>query len=66
MVLEHNSRSTWTHPLRELRDAPLGGHFGETMELEGREPTINTLPDLSRHPNGIHKKEWFWFEERRN
>jgi len=59
MVLEYNWRSAWTRPLRELRDAPLGGRCGETMQLEGREPTINTLPNLSRHPNGIHEKERF-------
>jgi len=47
MVVEHDRRSTWTHPLRELRDAPLGGLYGETMELEGREATINTPPHLS-------------------
>ena len=44
MVLEHDWRSTWPHPVRELRDAPHGGRCGETMELEGREPTINTPP----------------------
>jgi hypothetical protein len=26
--------------LRELRDAPLGGHCGETIELERREPIM--------------------------
>jgi len=34
-------------------------------ELEGRELIINTLPQLSRHPNGIREKEQFWLEERR-
>jgi len=42
---------------------PLGGRCGETMELEGREPTIATPPCLSRHPNRIHEKEGFWFEK---
>jgi hypothetical protein len=51
--------------LRELRDAPLGGCCGETTELEGREPTINAPPHLSRHPNGLREKERFWLEERR-
>jgi len=37
MVLEHNRRSTWTRSLRVLRHAPLGGHCGETMLLEGRD-----------------------------
>jgi len=63
MVVKHNQRSTWTRPLRELRDATLGGRCGETMELEGRDSTSNTLPHLSRHPNGIHVKERFWFKE---
>jgi hypothetical protein len=36
------------------------------MEVESREPTVNTPPHLSRHPNGIHEKERFWFEEGRN
>jgi len=36
-----------------------GGRCGETMELEGREPTINTQPHLSRHSNRIHEKERF-------
>jgi len=39
MVVEHNQRSTWRHPLREPRDAALGGRCGETMELEDREIT---------------------------
>ena len=38
-------------------DAPLGGHCGETKELEGREPSINTPPHLSRHPKGIDEME---------
>ena len=66
MVVRHNRRSTWTRPLRELGDALLGGHCGEMTELEGREPTINTPPHLSQHPNKIHEKERFWFEEHRN
>jgi len=36
------------------------------LEIEGREHTINTPPHLSQHPNGIHEKEWFWFEKGRN
>ena len=66
MVVEHIWRSTWTRPVRELRDAPLRGCWGETMELEGREPTMNTPLHLSRHPNGIHEIERFWFKEHRN
>jgi len=38
---------------------------GETAELEGREPIVNTPPHLSRHPKGIREKERFWLEERR-
>jgi len=30
---------------------------GETTELEGREPIINTLPHLSLHPKGICAKK---------
>jgi len=63
MVVEHNLRSTWTRPVGELCDALLGGHCGETMELEGREPTINTPPQVLRHPNIIHETERFLFEE---
>jgi len=65
MVVEHNRRSTWTHPLRELRDTPLRGCCCETMELEGRKPTINTPPHLPWHPNGNHEKERFLVEEDR-
>jgi hypothetical protein len=43
-----------------------GGRCGETMELEGREPTINTAPHLPRHSNGINEKEEFWFTEHWN
>jgi len=64
-VVEHNRRSTWIRPLRELRDALLGGRWGETMEREVRKPTINTPPHLLRHPNGIHGIG-SWFEEHRN
>jgi len=53
-------------PMRELRDAPTGGHCGETIELEGGEPTINAPAHLLRHPNGIHEKVQFWEEGRRN
>jgi len=63
MVVGHNRSSTWIHPLGELRDAPLAGCWGETMELEDGEPTINTPPHLSRHPNGICHNDWFWFAE---
>jgi hypothetical protein len=49
--------------LRELRDAPLGGHCGEMMQLEGREPIINTAIYHLRHPNVLHEKERFWLEE---
>jgi len=66
IVVEHNWRSTRTHPLRELRDTPLGGHCSETIELEGRESTINSPPHLLRHPHGIHVNEWFCFGEHRN
>jgi len=66
MVIEHNWRSTWMRPLRELTDAPLGGRCGETMELEGREPTMYTLPHLTQHSNGLHERNQFWFEEHWN
>jgi hypothetical protein len=59
MVVEHDQRSIWTRPLQELSDAPLGGRCGEMMELEGREPTIDTPPHLSLNPIGIHEKEKF-------
>ena len=54
MVVEHNWRSTWRCPLSKLRYAPHGGSCGE---IEGRELTINTPPNLSRHPNGIRYRE---------
>jgi hypothetical protein len=44
MILDRNWRNTWTHPLGELRDAPIGDHLGEMKELEGRVRTINTVP----------------------
>jgi len=78
MVVEHNRRITWTCPLRQRRDTPLGGscgnvfrdpphegHCGDTIELEGRGHTINSLPQLSRHPNELHKNERCWVEEHR-
>jgi len=51
---------------RTFRDAPFGGRCVETMELEGKEPIVNTPPHLSQHPKGIHEKERFWFQERSN
>ena len=36
---------------------------GKPTELEGREPSINTPPHLSRHPKRIHKKERFCVKE---
>ena len=38
---------------------------GETLELEGRQPIINTPPHLAWHLKGIRQKERFWLEERR-
>jgi len=38
---------------------------GETAELEGREPIINTPPHLPRHPKRIREKEQLWLQERR-
>jgi hypothetical protein len=32
---------------------------GETLELEGRQPIINSLPHLAWHPKGIPEKEQF-------
>jgi len=34
----------------------LGSICGETTELEGREPIVNTPPHLSRHSKGICQK----------
>ena len=65
LVVEHNWRSNWRRPLREPRDAPLESGCGETTELEGRGPSINISPHLSRHPNGIREAERFLLEERR-
>jgi hypothetical protein len=48
MVVEHNRRITWRHPLSEPGDAPLGGRSGETTEPEGKQPTINIPPHLSQ------------------
>jgi len=53
LVVEYNRRSTTRHPLKEPTVAPLGGHCGEMMEPEGREPTINIPLPLSQHPNRI-------------
>jgi len=39
--------------------------FGERLELEGRQPIINTAPHLAWHPMGVRVKERFWLEERR-
>jgi len=65
MVVEDNRRSTWRHPFREHRDAPLGGHCGETTELEGRGPIIDIPAHLSGHPNGIGEGEQIYLEARR-
>jgi len=65
MVDEHNWRSTWAQPVRELRSAPLGGHCGETMELEGRELTINTPLLLLRNSQENQQTEQFWLKELR-
>jgi len=61
MVVEHNPRSTLAGRLTELRDAPLGLHSIETMELDWWEPTMDTPHHLSRHPYRIHDNEWFSF-----
>jgi len=61
MVVEHDWRSTWTCPFTGPRDAPLGGSCGETKELEGREPTIITLPhsrDIQTEIMGRSSSGW--------
>jgi len=65
MVVEHNQRRTWRYPLREPRDAPLGGHCGEMTQIEGRVPTINIPAHLSLHPNGFREILPFLLIERR-
>ena len=66
MVVEHDWRSTWTCPFRGPRDAPLGGRCGETKELEGRVPTINTLPHSRDIQTRIHAKVRLGLQEHRN
>jgi len=63
MVVQHNRKSNWLSPVRELKNVPLGGLYGETMEPEGRKPTINTMPHLLQHPDGIHENQRFWLEQ---
>ena len=63
MVVEHNRRSTWRRLLRAPRDALLGGCYGDTTELDSSEPIISIPPALSRHPNGICKKQQLQLEE---
>jgi len=38
---------------------------GEPVELEGREPILNTTRHLAWHPQGILENEWYWLEESR-
>jgi len=64
MVVEHN-RITRRRPLGDPRDAPLGGRFGETTELESRVHTINIPPHLSGHQNGIREEERFYLTAHR-
>ena len=44
---------------------PMGVGCGETTELDGREPIINTPPHLSRHLKEIRDIERFWLEQRK-
>ena len=37
----------------------------EIVELEGRQPIINTPPHLAWHPKGSLEREWFLLEEHR-
>jgi hypothetical protein len=50
-------------PIQELRNTPLGDHHSEMLELEGREPTINTPLQRFRHSSGIQVNERCWLEE---
>jgi len=59
IVVEHNCRSIWICPLREHRHAPLGGRSGETIELEGREPTISTTSHSHHSQMEIMRKSGF-------
>ena len=57
MVVKHDRRSTWRHPLRELREAPLGGRCGGMTEQEGREWEDMILPSRE-DPWNPGKSEW--------
>jgi len=45
------------------QNPPLGSISGETVELEDKEPIVNIMPHLSRHPEGIHAMERFRVKE---
>jgi len=65
LVVDHKWGRTWRPPLGELRDAPRGGHCGETTEQEDSKPTFNITPHLSQHPNGILRPERLMLKEHR-
>jgi len=52
-------------PARLRRTESPAGCCGETAELEGGQPIINSLAHHLRHPKGIHEKEQFWLGKRR-
>jgi len=67
MLVEHNRRSTWRCPSRDRRDSPLGGHCGETTELEGREPKEDSekiwyYPAVRIHAIVWIQMAWNWHD----
>jgi len=47
MVVEHNQRSTWARPLRELRDAPLGARRQRTHHQHSAAPLVRSKRNSS-------------------
>jgi len=56
---------TQTPTRLQSKEGSTGGRCGETVELDGRRPIINTQPHLWRHSKGIHEKQQLSLKERR-
>jgi len=64
-----HDRSDQVHPQTHSMAALEGiskfnrSRYGEILELESRQPIINTPPRLEWHSKGVHEKERIWLKQ---
>jgi len=63
MVLEHNCRSTWTRPFRELRDAPLGARSQRSPPSTLRHTSCDIQMEFITSSSSGSRSIWIRWED---